>query len=170
MGAFPETSKRAWKTATQSMRTYFPNPYFLLSVKEVAGLKVLRHERLQLLNRPKKTKKWRAWKRLLQGRRINIGKNVVRTVCNGTKSTGDPLWSGVMSMCSKSSMNRSQESLRTKWRRLARNTQIYLACRETILKKRPSGTNEVELESLITDLYRKKPGRKDKDGIFMYAT
>lgn len=73
-----------------------------------------------------------------------------------------------MSICSQSSVNRIEESLRNTWRRLARQMKIYLACRETVLEKRHSGANEEDEEDFINELYRKKAGKKDKDGVFMY--
>lgn len=71
-----------------------------------------------------------------------------------------------MSIYRRSSLNRSA---RTTWRRLARETQISLAFRETVLEKRPSGANEDDVEDLMNELYQKRAGRKDKDGVFMYA-
>lgn len=98
-----------------------------------------------------------------------LAKTWIEQSLKGPSQRESSFWKGVMSICSRSSLNRTEDSLRNNWRRLARDTQIYLARRETVLEKCPSGAKEDDVEDLINELYRKKAGKKDKDGVLMYA-
>lgn len=55
------------------------------------------------------------------------------------------------------------------WDRLARDSQIYLACLPSVKNRRVSGADmEVEKEMAIF-LYRKRAGKRDEDGIMQFA-
>lgn len=61
-------------------------------------------------------------------------------------------------------MDRSPDSLSSKWHVLEREWKIYLAARARIDRNKPSGMTDQNVTDLIMDLYREIAGKKDKNG------
>lgn len=64
---------------------------------------------------------------------------------------------------------RSGGSLRVKWKNLARDTQIFLAARNSMISKPASGMKSFNLEEMEIHLYCSRPVEKDKDGEIQFA-
>lgn len=64
---------------------------------------------------------------------------------------------------------RTEDPDRCFWGRLARESKIYLAARSAIRKRRESGADEDDINSMTMDLYRKRYGKKGKDGELAFA-
>ena len=88
----------------------------------------------------------------------------------GPQQTENILWNVIQSLCRDHyGMDRSAESLRCKWGQLARETQHFLSAREKVKRQNISGATDEDEAMLIMDLYRKKAGRHDKEGVFQFA-
>ena len=75
------------------------------------------------------------------------------------------LYHGVSTLCAeKYGVHRSADSIRSFWSELARKTQIYLSCARAMEHRRPTGVNDEMMERLIMDQYRRREGKKDRQG------
>ena len=89
----------------------------------------------------------------------------------GANQNERTMWSGIESICrSQYNMNRTANSLRSTWRRVAREAQHFIAARMRVRAMNISGANDDMIEQLAQEQYRKKAGRKNSDGSISYAT
>ena len=67
-------------------------------------------------------------------------------------------------------IKRSPASIRSFWSTLARNTQIYLSTNSFVRSRPMSGSNEDVLLTAIMEVYQKRAGKRNKNGVFRHAS
>lgn len=83
---------------------------------------------------------------------------------------GDNMWSSIRTICTeKHGMNRSAESLRCAWMRIARESQHFINSRALVRKQKKRGMSDDTVAVMVMEVYRKNAGKKDADGVMQYA-
>lgn len=95
---------------------------------------------------------------------LSLAKAWVEQNGNGYNDGEASMWGGIQAICArKYGVNRTAESLRCAWMRIARETQHFL---DAHAEARAQGKDDV---SVAMDVYRTRAGKKDADGMFKYA-
>lgn len=88
----------------------------------------------------------------------------------GPNQRDEDFWNGIRTYCIKNGSNRSPISYKSMWRRLRRQSLIYLTCKEEAKGKKTFRTNCHSIDDYVMKLYREKAGKVDMEGVFHHAT
>lgn len=95
----------------------------------------------------------------------------VRQSLKGPNQKEEGMWEEIADHLRKEhGTTRSLNSLRTKWSTLAHDVQCYLAARNHVMQRPPSGQTQEGLDKIVMQLYCSRNKRVDAEGIERHAT
>lgn len=101
---------------------------------------------------------------------LGLAKAWIQQSGKGCNQHNRTMWKGIEDICRTNfGMDRTANSLRSTWHRVARETQHFIAARMKVRAMRISGANDETLEEIVQEQYRKKAGKKGPDGRLIYA-
>lgn len=118
---------------------------------------------------PKLTKKGRG-SSFSSEEALKLAKAWISQISKGDHQTEITMWGAIHSICRMEyGMDRTPESLRCAWSRLAKDSQSFLLARATVNAHKPPDATDEIVNELTQELYRKQNGRVDENGALLIA-